>query len=95
MKENNSDKDQAISKLTFLETPLPKKRTIFFEGFLPEPLKWVKLKRTTHISNYLCILHAYGSLFLFDLTHLKVYGRNPSKKFVSFLGNGVLRKKIF
>jgi hypothetical protein len=29
MKENNSDKGQAISKVIFLENPLPKKRTIF------------------------------------------------------------------
>jgi len=35
MKENNSDKGQAISKVFFLETPLPKKQTNFIEGFLP------------------------------------------------------------
>ena len=51
-------------KIFFLETPLPKKQTKSFEGFLPQCLKWVKsieislaskmgqIKKMTPISMY-------------------------------------------
>ena len=53
-------KGQEISKANFVETPLPKKQTIFFEGFQGNPFsalasKMGQIKKDTHNIMYILI----------------------------------------